>query len=260
MKRQTQKPRMPAAPSFINHASCGPRRGARASRIAARDVEGILHSFQSGGRLRQSARTDARRPRLRNLGSPDDPRPASERNMRASAIEFRLRMIIQIVIVFFGFWAPWIASSTGGWGFGWQTDTSLVWLPSEAGPHGPGRLRRGHPRPSSFWARVAALAGAVLARVGRGLPRIQPRFTTATCRPARSWPTDPYRYLRNPLYLGGWFMMLAVYAAHAAFSGALFTVVLLTIFYSAPESGRRSVPRRATRPALRGVLCAPCRG
>jgi hypothetical protein len=40
----------------------------------------------------------------------------------------------------------------------------------------------------------------------------------------------PYRYMRNPLYLGGWFMMIAVSLLMPP-SGALFTVVLLTIFY-----------------------------
>jgi hypothetical protein len=40
----------------------------------------------------------------------------------------------------------------------------------------------------------------------------------------------PYRYLRNPLYLGGWFMMIAVSLLMSP-SGALFTVVLMTIFF-----------------------------
>ena len=55
-------------------------------------------------------------------------------------------------------------------------------------------------------------------------------FTTGRCRPARSWPTGPYRYMRNPLYLGGWFMMAAVSLLMPP-SGALFTMVLIAIFY-----------------------------
>ena len=47
--------------------------------------------------------------------------------MRASAIEFRLRMVIQIVIVFLGFWAPWVGP------FDWARRIStLEWLPLEA--------------------------------------------------------------------------------------------------------------------------------
>ena len=40
----------------------------------------------------------------------------------------------------------------------------------------------------------------------------------------------PYRRMRNPLYLGGWFMMLAVSLLMSP-SGALFTAVLMTIFF-----------------------------
>jgi hypothetical protein len=40
----------------------------------------------------------------------------------------------------------------------------------------------------------------------------------------------PFRSMRNPLYLGGWFMMLA-FCLLMTPSGALFTMVLETIFY-----------------------------
>ena len=40
----------------------------------------------------------------------------------------------------------------------------------------------------------------------------------------------PFRYMRNPLYLGGWFMMLAICLLMTP-SGALFTMALITIFY-----------------------------
>jgi hypothetical protein len=40
----------------------------------------------------------------------------------------------------------------------------------------------------------------------------------------------PFRYVRNPLYLGGWFMMLAICLLMTP-SGALFTMALVTIFY-----------------------------
>ena len=46
--------------------------------------------------------------------------------MRASAVEFRLRMLIMVVIVFVGFWSPWL----GGWDFGRRIST-LEWLPLE---------------------------------------------------------------------------------------------------------------------------------
>ena len=40
----------------------------------------------------------------------------------------------------------------------------------------------------------------------------------------------PYRYVRNPLYLGGWFMMLAISLLMPP-TGALFTMVLMTIHF-----------------------------
>jgi len=40
----------------------------------------------------------------------------------------------------------------------------------------------------------------------------------------------PFRYMRNPLYLGGWFMMLAICLLMTP-TGALFAMVLVTIFY-----------------------------
>ncbi len=40
----------------------------------------------------------------------------------------------------------------------------------------------------------------------------------------------PYRFVRNPLYLGGWCMMLTI-ALLMPPSGALFSIVLLTIFF-----------------------------
>ena len=40
----------------------------------------------------------------------------------------------------------------------------------------------------------------------------------------------PYRYMRNPLYLGGWFMMAAISLLLTP-SGALLMVVLIGIFY-----------------------------
>jgi protein-S-isoprenylcysteine O-methyltransferase Ste14 len=143
--------------------------------------------------------------------------------MRASAIEFRLRMIIQIVIVFFGFWAPWV----GGWDFGWQT-TSLVWIPYELGRLGIAGFAVAMPTVIVLGA-VAALAGAVLRVWGTaylGYSTVHHGDMQAGAVMA----DGPFRYLRNPLYLGGWFMMLAVTLLMTP-SGALFTIVLITIFY-----------------------------
>jgi protein-S-isoprenylcysteine O-methyltransferase Ste14 len=143
--------------------------------------------------------------------------------MRASAIEFRLRMIIQIVIVFLGFWAPWV----GGWNFGWRT-TSLVWIPYELGRLGLAGFSVAMPIVIVLGA-VAAFLGALLRVWGTAYLG----YTTVhhgDMQAGAVMADGPYRYMRNPLYLGGWFMMLAVTLLMTP-SGALFTIVLITIFY-----------------------------
>ena len=143
--------------------------------------------------------------------------------MRASAIEFRLRMIIQIIIVSFGFWAPWI----GGWDFGRRIST-LEWLPLELSRLGLASFTVATPVVIVLGA-LAALAGAVLRVWGAaylGYSTVHHGYMQAGAVMA----DGPFRYLRNPLYLGGWLMMLAVTLLMTP-SGALFTVVLMTICF-----------------------------
>ncbi len=143
--------------------------------------------------------------------------------MRASAIEFRLRMIIQIVIVFLGFWAPWV----GGWDFGWRIST-LEWLPLELSRLGLVSFTVATPVVIVLGA-LAALAGAVLRVWGTaylGYSTVHHGDMQAGAVMA----DGPFRFMRNPLYLGGWFMMLVV-ALLMSPSGALFTLVLISIFY-----------------------------
>jgi protein-S-isoprenylcysteine O-methyltransferase Ste14 len=143
--------------------------------------------------------------------------------MRASAIEFRLRMIIQIVIVFLGFWAPWV----GGWNFGWQT-TTLVWLPFDLSRIGLVSFAAAMPIVIVLGA-LAALLGAVL-RVWGAAYLGYSTVHHGDMQAGAVMADGPFRYVRNPLYLGGWFMMLAVTLLMTP-SGALFTIVLITIFY-----------------------------
>ena len=143
--------------------------------------------------------------------------------MRASAIEFRLRMIIQIVIVFFGFWAPW----AGGWDFGWRI-SALEWLPLELSRLGVVSFAAASPIVIVLGA-LAALLGAVLRVWGTAYLGYS-TVHHGDMRAGAVMADGPYRYMRNPLYLGGWFMMIAVSLLMPP-SGALFTVVLLTVFY-----------------------------
>jgi protein-S-isoprenylcysteine O-methyltransferase Ste14 len=143
--------------------------------------------------------------------------------MRASAIEFRFRMVIQLVIVFLGFWAPWL----GTWALE-RRISSLEWLALEINRLGIVSFTVATPIMIVLGALAAAI-GAVLrvwgaAYLGYDIVhhgQMQGRAVMAA---------GPYRYVRNPLYLGGWFMMIAISLLMPP-SGALFTMVLITVFY-----------------------------
>jgi protein-S-isoprenylcysteine O-methyltransferase Ste14 len=143
--------------------------------------------------------------------------------MRASSIMFRLRMWIQIVIVFIGFWAPWINMFDLG-----RRISTLEWLALEISRTGIVRFTYATP--------IVIVAGALAAALG-ALFRVWGAaylgYTTvhhADMQAGAVMAAGPYRYVRNPLYIGGWFMMLAI-ALLMPPSGALFTMVMVTIFY-----------------------------
>jgi len=76
--------------------------------------------------------------------------------MRASRIEFRLRMAINAAIIILGFWAPWIEA----WGLG-RPITLLEWLALELGRTGLVRFTVGVAALIVVSALIAA-AGAAL--------------------------------------------------------------------------------------------------
>ncbi|MGA9062673.1 MAG: isoprenylcysteine carboxylmethyltransferase family protein [Terracidiphilus sp.] len=143
--------------------------------------------------------------------------------MKASALEFRFRMVIQVVIVVLGFWAPWLGVRDLG-----QRVATLEWLALEASRMGIASFARATPVVIVLGALVA-LAGAVL-RVWGAAYLGYSTVHHGQMQGGAVMAVGPYRYVRNPLYLGGWCMMAAVSLLMPP-SGALFTMVLLTIFY-----------------------------
>ena len=143
--------------------------------------------------------------------------------MKASAIEFRLRMVIQIVIVFLGFWAPWLGMFDMGRRIG-----TLEWLALGISHLGIASFTVATPIVIVLGALAAAI-GAVLRVWGAAYLGFD-IVHHGQMQGSGVMAAGPYRYERNPLYLGGWFMMIAISLLMPP-SGALFTMVLITVFY-----------------------------
>lgn len=142
--------------------------------------------------------------------------------MRATKLEFQVRMAVNAAIIILGFWAPWIDA----WGFG-KRISLLEWLPLEISRLGLFSF--------TVASHVIIVAAALIAAVG-ALSRV---WGTAYLGPATVQNIEmkagavmadgPYRYVRNPLYLGLWFMVAAM-AFLMPPTGALFAMTLLTVF------------------------------
>jgi len=143
--------------------------------------------------------------------------------MKASAIEFRLRMLIQIVIVSVAMWAPWVRP----WDMGLRR-SALEWL----------ALQISHTGLASFTVStsIVIVFGSLLAAIGMVLRVWGAAYLGydvvhhENMQGGSVMAAGPYRSMRNPLYLGGWFMMAAISLLLTP-SGALFMVVLVGIFY-----------------------------
>jgi protein-S-isoprenylcysteine O-methyltransferase Ste14 len=142
--------------------------------------------------------------------------------MRASAIEFRLRMAINAIIITLGFWAPWIEP----WHIGRRMPLT-EWLALELSRIGV----------MSFAVATTAviIAAALFAALG-ALFRV---WASAYLGPGtvsnmnmiagKVMADGPYRFVRNPLYIGLWFMVAAMTFAMPP-TGALLAVILVTVF------------------------------
>ena len=142
--------------------------------------------------------------------------------MRATTLEFRLRFLIMVVIVGLGFWSPWIEA----WGFG-QRIPVLEWLALETSRAGLLPFTLASPAVIAL-ASLLALAGAVL-RVSGTAYLGASTMLDARMQGGRVVASGPYRFVRNPLYLGTLFMMAAMGFAMPP-TGAVFTLVLVGVF------------------------------
>jgi len=142
--------------------------------------------------------------------------------MRASAIEFRLRMPIMVAIIVVGFWSPWIEKFDLG-----KRISLLEWLALTASR--AGILRFTYATPAVIVAGSLLALAAVVLRVWGTAYLGYGTVQHAQMQAGGVMADGPYRYVRNPLYLGSWCMVGAM-AFLMPPTGALFAVALITVF------------------------------
>jgi protein-S-isoprenylcysteine O-methyltransferase Ste14 len=131
-------------------------------------------------------------------------------------------MAINAVIIVLGFWAPWIEA----WHLGSRISL-LEWLALE--------LSRAVSLPFTVATPVVIVAGAVIAGLGAFLRVWGTAYLgsaivqSGDMQAAGVLDDGPYRFVRNPLYLGLWCMVLALTLMMPP-TGAVFVLVLLTVF------------------------------
>jgi protein-S-isoprenylcysteine O-methyltransferase Ste14 len=144
--------------------------------------------------------------------------------VKASPFEFRFRQVISAAIYVLGFWAPWLRFGPSAE----ATPTRLwSWLAIELARFGVLRVQAAY--------LLVTILVVVLATVGAGLRMWGTAYLGRSVVSGNAMQADgvvaagPYRYVRNPLYLGSMLTALAVSILMPA-SGAVFFVVLLSIF------------------------------
>ena len=142
--------------------------------------------------------------------------------MGATKIEFRLRMAIMAVIITLGFWSPWIEL----WGIG-QRIPLLEWLALELSRLGlvPFNVATAAVIVAATVVAAASVALRVWGTAYLGTGTVHHGQMQAGAVLA----DGPYRFVRNPLYLGSWCMVAGMAFLMPA-TGALFAVVLDTAF------------------------------
>jgi hypothetical protein len=146
--------------------------------------------------------------------------------MKATAIEFRLRMLINMVIIVFGFNAqgsPLWNAITGA-----PLQASLIeWLPLQLSRAGIAPFAAAVP---AVIVLASGLAGiAAILRVWGSAWLGPGTVLNAKMKAHDVMAGGPYRYVRNPLYIGVWCMVAAL-AFLMTPIGALVTMVLITFF------------------------------
>jgi protein-S-isoprenylcysteine O-methyltransferase Ste14 len=142
-------------------------------------------------------------------------------SMKASSFEFRFRMVLMVLVIALGFSAPWIEPLH--WG---TRTTTWLWLGFELSRLGV-TSATGIELATTLAIAAAAAAAAMrvwgTAYLGTGI------VNNGEMKAGGVMADGPYRYVRNPLYLGSW-LMVATISLLMPPTGALVTMTVLTIF------------------------------
>lgn len=145
--------------------------------------------------------------------------------MKATQFEFRLRLLIILVLYLVGFWAPWTWTQ---YHFGPPATTAWLAIPTLLARWGWLRLDVAS-LVVTWLAIVLGLAGAALRVWGTAYLSAAVVHSSAM-HGEQVMASGPYRYVRNPLYLGSWMLGLSI-AILMPPTGAAVFVVLLGVFY-----------------------------
>jgi protein-S-isoprenylcysteine O-methyltransferase Ste14 len=143
--------------------------------------------------------------------------------MKATSFEFRFRVLIAILLYVIGFLAPWTH-------YGAVAPNATAWLALSTTLASRHWLTVNHATLLVTWlAIVFAFAGAALriwgtAYLGSSVVH------SAQMHGGQVVASGPYRFVRNPLYLGTWLFAIGV-AILMPPSGAIFFLVATFVFY-----------------------------
>lgn len=142
--------------------------------------------------------------------------------MRARPIEFRIRLVIMAAIIAIGFWSPWIDA----WGIG-KRNSLLEWCALELSRLGLFSFTIATPVVIASAVIIAALAAVLrvsgTAWLGAGV------VNHVDMKAGMVMAGGPFRFVRNPLYLGTGLMVVAMSFAMPV-TGALFSILLISVF------------------------------
>ncbi len=145
--------------------------------------------------------------------------------MKATQFEFRFRLIIILLLYTLGFWAPWTWTA-----FRYAPAATTAWLAIPTLLDRWGWMRLDQASLLVTWlAILSGLAGAALRLWGTAYLSASVVHSGAM-HGDQVMASGPYRYVRNPLYLGSYLLGLSI-AILMPPSGAAVFAVLLGVFY-----------------------------